>query len=145
MLCVLNLATLSAGQRSCFPFERLFSKGEAAKSTNLFLYIDMLQFDFPIVFAEPVCLALPQDPRLDLTTSLMSSSGTSRPTSNNNNILDASCTSNSPAEGTFKRLQSLRRRCRTGEPCREQTPSVGPKSAHRSMGSRVEARRPVER
>lgn len=32
----------------------LCAQAEAAKSPHLFLYIDMLQFDFPIIFAEPV-------------------------------------------------------------------------------------------
>jgi phosphatidylinositol 3-kinase len=28
---------------------------ETAKSDNLFLYIDLPRFDFPVIFSEPVC------------------------------------------------------------------------------------------
>lgn len=44
-----NLPSLTAAHYSCFP-----SQEETQKSDNLYLYIDLPRFDFPVIFSEPV-------------------------------------------------------------------------------------------
>lgn len=35
-----------------------FTQAETEKSKNLFLYIDLPRFDFPVVFTESVCFSM---------------------------------------------------------------------------------------